>query len=91
MIREAALLGTPAYSIFTGPVGAVDAELVRLGRLVLIRAPGDLDRIRFERKRGAPRHRAGTALLDFVVGQIEGLARSGAPEGRLGWASRSST
>ena len=37
MNREAALLGTPAYSIFTGPTGALDEELIRTGRLVAIR------------------------------------------------------
>jgi predicted glycosyltransferase len=33
MTREAALLGTPTYTVFAGALGAVDAELIRLGKL----------------------------------------------------------
>lgn len=40
MNRESALLGTPTYTIFGGRLAAVDAELIRLGKLVDIRAPG---------------------------------------------------
>jgi uncharacterized protein len=47
MNREAAVLGTPAWSIFEGRLGAVDAELVREGRLRLLTDPGE---IRLERK-----------------------------------------
>ena len=36
MIREAAALGVPVYSIFRGKLGAVDRQLAREGRLVLI-------------------------------------------------------
>jgi predicted glycosyltransferase len=36
MNREAAALGVPVYSIFRGTLGAVDRELAREGRLVLI-------------------------------------------------------
>jgi len=42
MTREAALLGTPSYSIFTGPVGAVDAELTRRGWLRPVRSAEDV-------------------------------------------------
>jgi predicted glycosyltransferase len=33
MNRESALLGTPTYSVFAGRLAAVDAELMRMGRL----------------------------------------------------------
>jgi uncharacterized protein len=33
MNREAALLGTPTYTMFSGRLAAVDAELIRLGLL----------------------------------------------------------
>ena len=33
MNRESALLGTPTYTVFAGELAAVDAELIRLGRL----------------------------------------------------------
>jgi uncharacterized protein len=43
MNREAAALGVPVYSIFRGTLGAVDRELARQGRLVLIET---IDQIR---------------------------------------------
>lgn len=43
MNREAAALGVPVYSIFRGPIGAVDKELAREGRLVLITSSEEVD------------------------------------------------
>jgi uncharacterized protein len=43
MNREAAVLGTPVWSIFEGRLGAVDEMLVREGRLRLLRAPEELE------------------------------------------------
>jgi len=42
MNREAAALGVPVYSIFRGPMGAVDRSLEAQGRLVLIASPADV-------------------------------------------------
>ena len=42
MNREAAVLGTPVYSIFEGRRGAVDEQLERDGRLRTLREPADL-------------------------------------------------
>ena len=42
MNREAAALGVPVYSIFRGKLGAVDRQLAREGRLVLIEKSEDL-------------------------------------------------
>jgi uncharacterized protein len=42
MIREAAVLGTPVWSIFEGRPGAVDEQLVREGRLRFLRDPTDI-------------------------------------------------
>ena len=42
MNREAAALGVPVYSIFRGKLGAVDRQLAREGRLVLIEKPEDV-------------------------------------------------
>ncbi len=75
MNREAALLGTPAYSIFTGPVGALDAHLDRAGKLTIIRDAADLDRIHFARKGARPHAPGRSRLRDFVVDQISDLAR----------------
>ncbi|HZA90093.1 MAG TPA: DUF354 domain-containing protein [Solirubrobacterales bacterium] len=47
MNREAAVLGTPAWSIFEGRLGAVDEMLMREGRLHLLRDPAE---IRLEKK-----------------------------------------
>ncbi|MDQ3865636.1 MAG: DUF354 domain-containing protein [Actinomycetota bacterium] len=47
MNREAAVLGTPVYSIFEGRLGAVDERLAKEGRLHLLRDPA---RIRVEKK-----------------------------------------
>lgn len=40
MNRESALLGTPTYTMFSGRLGAVDAELMRRGLLQDLREPG---------------------------------------------------
>jgi len=42
MIREAAVLGTPVWSIFEGRLGAVDEQLEREGRIRFLRDPADL-------------------------------------------------
>ena len=47
MNREAAALGVPVYSIFRGPIGAVDRYLAEKGRLTLIETPEDI-RVRIQ-------------------------------------------
>jgi hypothetical protein len=47
MNREAAVLGVPVYSIFTGRPSAVDRALENLGRLQCIRSLSGLNNIRF--------------------------------------------
>jgi uncharacterized protein len=42
MNREAAVLGTPVWSMFEGRLGAVDELLVHQGRLRLLRNPDDI-------------------------------------------------
>jgi predicted glycosyltransferase len=42
MIREAAVLGTPVWSIFEGRLGAVDEQLERQGRISFLRDPTEL-------------------------------------------------
>ena len=41
MNREAAILGTPTYTVFAGALAAVDAELIRQGRMHDLRDPED--------------------------------------------------
>ena len=43
MNREAVALGTPVYTTFGGRLGAVDARLIREGRLVRLQAASELD------------------------------------------------
>jgi predicted glycosyltransferase len=80
MNREAALLGTPAYSIFTGPIGVLDEELIRTGRLTAIRNTEQVASISLQTKQTTQRPKAGALrgarnLRDFVVDQIQDLAR----------------
>jgi predicted glycosyltransferase len=75
MNREAALLGTPAYSIFTGRPGAVDEDLIRRGLLHVVASPADVDRIPIERKKRTVGLTLDSDLCRFVVSQIEEVAR----------------
>jgi len=45
MLREAAYLGVPAYSIFRSRIGAVDRQLASLGRLCVLRSAADFSQI----------------------------------------------
>ena len=46
MNREAAVLGTPVWSIFEGRLGAVDEQLAREGRLRFLHDPAELSVVR---------------------------------------------
>lgn len=51
MNREAAALGVPVYSLFRGKLGAVDRELARAGKLVLLQSEQDvLDKLKLVRR-----------------------------------------
>ena len=50
MNREAALLGTPVYSIFTGRQGSLDAEMERRGVIRFIRNGQDVAKIELKPK-----------------------------------------
>ena len=52
MNREAAALGVPVFSIFRGKLGAVDRQLAREGRLVMIETIDDIRRKFIPKKRG---------------------------------------
>lgn len=77
MNREAALLGTPAFSIFAGPLGVIDQELIHQGRLTLIRSPEEVDLIPLRAKAPASAPRViHSRLREFVVDQVADLATS---------------
>ena len=68
MLREAAYLGVPAYSIFKSRIGGVDRYLASIGRVHLIQSPEALPTIQLEkappaallRSNPQPPRRAGT-------------------------------
>lgn len=46
MIREAAILGVPAYSIFASKIGGVDLSLEKMGKITIIRDISDINKIK---------------------------------------------
>ena len=67
MNREAAVLGTPAYSVFAGRLAAVDRALVADGRLRLLQSEADIEDMRMVKKRPSTATPMGMRLLyDFV-------------------------
>lgn len=85
MNREAAALGVPVYSIFKGPIGAVDRYLADHGRLVLINDSADAAaRIVLEKRRHdyptpqtrchhpTPRPSALTSIVDQIARVAQG-------------------
>jgi hypothetical protein len=77
MTREAALLGTPTYTVFAAELAAVDAELIRTGKLVDLRAAG-VPEVR-------PRAGGGTgaspeepkSIMDAVLGALASVGERG--------------
>lgn len=80
MLREAAHLGVPAYSIFQSEIGAVDRALERAGQLTLIGSADDMASIRIEKRRAKIGTRASRDLtLDLartIVQRVGGSGRS---------------
>ena len=71
MNREAAVLGVPAYSIFSGAQAGVDRRLNALGRLEFVTDADDLAKIRLERGRRQPQLR-NPGLRAEIVDVIRG-------------------
>lgn len=63
MNREAAVLGTPVWSVFDGRMGAVDELLVREGRLRTLASPDDLELAKKQGGDGRPLRRRDPADL----------------------------
>ena len=53
MNREAAMLGTPAYTVFAGAIPAVDNRLIEMKRMIALSNENDLAKIAFEKKTGS--------------------------------------
>jgi uncharacterized protein len=70
MLREAAYLGVPAYSIFQSRIGAVDRYLESIGRLHFVGSSADFDSIELGRGRRQPVLRANPRLGDEILAEI---------------------
>jgi hypothetical protein len=73
MNREAAALGMPVFSIYQGPIGAVDRHLIDTGRLIHVKDIGDLKSIplvKSTRRGEVPKSEIGARLTDFIVSRI---------------------
>jgi hypothetical protein len=71
MNREAAVMGTPAYTVFKGRLGAVDQHLIDTGRMTIIKELADLNKIVLKKKEcESAKHIGKPQLLDEVVDTI---------------------
>jgi uncharacterized protein len=68
MLREAAYLGVPAYSLLASEIGAVDQHLESIGRVVLISSRQDVSKIE-------PRRLASWSPLAGNPGLVDDLAQ----------------
>ena len=74
MVREAAYLGVPTYSLFQGRPGQVDAYLASLGRLTMIQAPADLEQLQLHQRGPLSPLPGNPDLVDQLVDEM--LART---------------
>jgi hypothetical protein len=70
MNREAVALGTPAYTIFSGRMGAVDERLIAQGRLIPLRDPAELRLAKREGDAGPRDPRDPRVLVDGILGAV---------------------
>jgi hypothetical protein len=77
MNREAAVLGTPAYSIYAGKLAAVDRALVAEGKLTLLRSTEDIASLTLAKKSPIPAGpaRIGDGLLVRFVDRLLAVER----------------
>jgi predicted glycosyltransferase len=67
MLREAAYLGIPAYSVFRGATGAVDQYLASIGRLSILTSRCDFSRVELTRSPSIVPLREGPGVAEAVV------------------------
>ena len=75
MLREAAYLGVPAYSLFQGKIGQVDRHLERTGRIKVLRQPEDFRQLELRRHGRLPTPPRRPDLVAEMVDTM--LARAG--------------
>lgn len=71
MNREAAALGTPVYTIFSGRMGAVDQRLIAEGRLRPLASPEELELRKRDSEPGARSPRDPELLVDGILGALD--------------------
>lgn len=76
MLREAAYLGVPAYSIFRSRIGAVDRHLASLHRLSILESSSDFERIDLKPRPSLDPLRRDSGALDYLVEQMAERASS---------------
>jgi hypothetical protein len=76
MNREAAVLGTPAYSIYAGKLAAVDQALAAEGKLTLLRDAADIAGLTLSKKPAAPPPHVGDDLLRQFVDRVLEVAHT---------------
>ncbi len=79
MNREAAALGVPVYSIFRGPIGAVDRYLESNGRLTLLTSVQDVQsKIDIRKRDSKPDHqRSESRSLESIMATLTGFIGEG--------------
>lgn len=70
MLREAAYLGVPAYSIFQSRIGAVDRYLESIGRLRFVASSRDFGSIELKAGRRQPILSTNPSLADDLLSEI---------------------
>jgi len=76
MNREAAVLGTPAHSVYAGKMAAVDRALVADGRLRLLGSRADVATLHLAKKATSRAPRIDDRLLSEFVDRLLEVARS---------------
>jgi len=81
MIREAAAIDIPAYSIFTGQRTWVDKELTTHGKIKFIEDINDINKISFKKKEKKVDNiriakKKSDLLINFFIREIESFGKS---------------
>ncbi|MEO8352699.1 MAG: DUF354 domain-containing protein, partial [Chthoniobacteraceae bacterium] len=76
MVREAAALGVPAFSVFRGPMGAVDEHLKATGRLQMITASDQITDLPLVKRPVAPAGpQTSPLVLERLVDSLEEICQ----------------
>lgn len=70
MNREAALLGTPVYSIFSGTLGSLDAHMQKKGLITLIRNRNDISKIELNKKEKRNNYEINHQLAAYLISEL---------------------